>query len=279
MDPYLKTVEEVDEKSIIGDYEILDTLGHGTYGTVYQARHRPTTLLVALKTILKETVAEQNQIDNIFAEIKISKSLHHPFIAEVFDFFQSPKHYYIVMEYSPNGDLSSLIKKNNCIPEERAKQIFLQLIAALFYLYQEKHVAHRDIKAENIIFYRYDNIRLIDFGFSKVFTLNNQMFQTKCGTPFYLPPEVINGMFYDSRCDIWSAGMLLYHMVSGKYPFGENEKTLDHRILNRDVTFPQSFSSNLLNLLMKMLSKDHKNRIRLSEMKSHPCFSDFEYNL
>jgi serine/threonine protein kinase len=266
------------DPKIIGEYEILETIGEGGYGIVYKARHQPTNLIVAVKTISKETISSEKQKEIIFSEMNIQKALHHPFVTEIFDFFQSLHKYYIIMEYAPNGNLHSLIKKNEYLQERKAKQIFLQLISALEYLHHEKHISHRDLKAENIIFDKFDNLRIIDFGLSKEFTVNNQMFQTKCGTISYIPPEVIQKNFYNHTCDIWSAGILLYYMVSGQFPFVGNETTIFQKILSAEPLYPASFSPELINLLSSMLCKNPANRIPLKNIKDHTWFSDFEYN-
>lgn len=265
--------------SIIGNYEIIEILGVGAFGIVYKARHIPTNHFVAIKTIHQEELKAYHDIELFLQEIQTTISLHHPLIAEVFDFFESNSKFYVVLEYCSHENLHSLIRKQKCIHESKAKQIFLQLISALEYLHNEKHIAHRDLKADNIMFDEYDNIRLIDFGFSKKFSSRKAIFSTKCGSYFYQAPEIIQGQKYDQRCDIWSAGVLLYFMIHGNFPFTGNENLLILKILKAEPEYPESFSSDLIDLISCMLKKDPKDRISLSGIKKHPWFHDFEYKM
>jgi serine/threonine protein kinase len=120
------------------------------------------------------------------------------------------------MEYCPNGNLSDLIKKYNKLDENTAMHIILQLLSALIYLHLTKHILHRDLKTKNIMFDQHYNIRLIDFGFSKQFEPENTVLHTNCGTPTYMTPEIIQDKSYNSQCDIWSSGIILYEMLMGK---------------------------------------------------------------
>jgi serine/threonine protein kinase len=123
------------------------------------------------------------------------------------------------MEYLPNGTLHEFIKKYQKFEEDHAKRLFLQLIAVLDYLHHKKHIVHRDLKSENIMLDKNYNIRVVDFGFSRTFQSDDSLFYTKCGSLSFVAPEIIFGQPYNSKCDIWSSGIILYHMLCGKFPF------------------------------------------------------------
>jgi serine/threonine protein kinase len=164
------------------NYKLLEEIGSGSYSKVYKAIHVPTNLLVAIKVLKKDQInstKKQNEFQN---EIEILKSLNHPFISQIFDFFASPNHYYIVMEYCPNGSLRQLIKKSEKLDEKNAMYIFIQLVSVLEYLHLTKHIIHRDLKARNIMFIMGSNAGLMDFHFSKKFLPENEKFQTSWST-------------------------------------------------------------------------------------------------
>jgi serine/threonine protein kinase len=158
-----------DQQYILNDYSIQEQIGSGSYGFVYRAIHQPSQLTVAMKMVSKLFLSTETKKNSFFEEINIFQFLHHPFIAEFYDFFESDEFYIIVMEYLPNGNLHDFIRKNNKLEENYAKRLFLQLISVLDYLHNQKYIVHRDLKSENIMLDKYYNIRVIDFGFSKTF--------------------------------------------------------------------------------------------------------------
>jgi serine/threonine protein kinase len=167
-----------------------------------------------LKAISKDNLKNEQVTQLFLKEIEINRSLHHPFIAELFDFFESSSRFYMVIEYAEHGTLHSYLKNESELTEKQAKRLFIQLLSAIEYLHHDKHVAHRDLKAENILLDRHNNIKLIDFGLSNTFQPENPFLKTRCGSSLYAAPEVIHDESYTAQCDIWSAGVLLYFMIS-----------------------------------------------------------------
>jgi serine/threonine protein kinase len=266
------------DKTIIGNYEIQGKIGSGSYSSVYKAIHKPTSKPVSIKVINKEFLNTERKKKGFFNEIEILKSLHHPFIVEFFDFFESPNHYYLVMEFIPNGNLHDLIKKRKIIHENHAKRLFLQIIAVLDYLHNIKHIIHRDLNSCNILLDKFGNIRIIDFGLSKELQPNNSMLLTLCGTPEYMAPEIILGQSYDSKCDIWSSGIILYEMLSGKKPFKSQCHYNFFKQIQESEPNYEGISESLTSLLQHLLNKNSVNRFSLSDIQNHPCFLFFDYS-
>jgi serine/threonine protein kinase len=228
--------------------------------------------------IAKESLNTEAKENRFFEEIYIFRSLHHPFIPEFFDFSESDLFYMIVMEHVPNGSLSNFIRKNNKMEGKYAQRLFLQLITVRDCLHHQKHDVYRDIKTENIIRDRNGNIRVIDFGFSKIFQSDHSLFSTKCGSPLFVAPEVKLGQPYNNKCDIWSSGVILYEMICGKLPFKKNNLNfLFKQIQNSEPNYDE-IPKDISNLIQNLLKKDPNDRISLSDIKNHPYLLSFDYN-
>ena len=136
---------------------------------------------------------------------------------------------------------------------------------------------HRDLKAENILLDRYNNIRLIDFGLSNGFSKIDPELKTACGSPAYAAPEMIQGCPYTKAADVWSAGVVLYAMVAGRLPFDDsNVQTLMQKVVYTEATYPPSMSRSLVDLLKRLLSKNPEKRLTIPQIINHPWFQQCE---
>jgi serine/threonine protein kinase len=169
---------------------------------------------------------------------------------------------------------------NGRLSEDQARRYFTQLLTVLEYLHSEQKVAHRDLKCENVLLDRYNNIRLIDFGLSNQFTDLNPQLRTACGSPAYAAPEMIQGNTYTYTADIWSAGILLFALVAGYLPFDDDRASgVLQKVVHSEVGYPAFISPQLRDLLQKMICKDPEERITLDMIKAHPWFSQSQYHL
>ena len=252
----------------IGEYRCTDTLGRGAFSKVFRGVHMPTGLGVAIKVMDKEHFPA----DKMERELGLCKLLNHPFCCSFYEFIEDEKYYYLVMELVDGGSLFSLVTRRGVPPEWRIRHIFCELISALDYLHEELHIAHRDLKLENIILDRYGNIRLIDFGLGNAFR-DDECLETACGSPSYAPPEMLRGQTYTVAADVWSAGVLLYALSVGRLPFEDkNINKMVLKIIQEEPNYPETLPPLLADLIRRMLIKDPKFRIRIEKIKEHPWF-------
>jgi serine/threonine protein kinase len=183
------------------------------------------------------------------------------------------------MEYAECGSLSGFIAENGAFSEAQARFYFSQLVAVLEYLHCELCVVHRDLKAENVLLDRNNNIRVIDFGLSKQFSATHPLLNTACGSPAYASPEMIKGQPYSQACDVWSAGIFLFSILVGRLPFDDdNLQRLLQKIVYTEIDYPPCLSPAVLDLLRKLLAKNPEMRITIDKIKEHHWFSQVQYS-
>jgi serine/threonine protein kinase len=265
-------------ESRIGNYVIQNQLGSGTFATVWRATHVLTKVSVAIKVISKNSVDDDDAVTRLTRELNFMKQMRHPFIAEFYEHLEDDDAHYYCMEYAENNNILHFITTNGPLSENQGRHYFSQLISVLDYLHTDLRVCHRDLKAENLLLDRHNNIRVIDFGLSNQFNSVRPLMNTACGSPPYASPEMIKGNPYSQAADIWSSGIVLYSMLTGMLPFDDdNLQTLLRKIVTQDVTYPSFLSPALIDLLRRMLTKNPELRITLPEIKEHDWFSQTQY--
>jgi serine/threonine protein kinase len=253
-------------------------IGQGSFAQVWRGRHISSGVFVAVKIVQKQSLNTPTLRTRFQREIALMKQFDHPFIAEFFQFIETDLSYMLVMEYAENGSLLEYVTRNGPLSEDQARRYFAQLISVLEYLHCEQKVAHRDLKCENILLDRYNNIRVIDFGLSNQFSDECPELTSACGSPAYAAPEMVMGRPYTQDADIWSSGIFLFAIVTAKLPFfDDNIQRLFQKIVHQQVTYPTFLSSQLIDLLERLLCKEPENRISLAMIKSHTWFSQTEY--
>lgn len=199
-------------------YNIQGELGSGTYGTVKACTHKKSGLMRAVKSLRKSEVERPNA-DQMFSEFEVLRRLDHPNILRVNEVIEDESSYYIVTELCSGGELFERIISQHQFSENLAAKYFYQIMSALMYCH-ELNIVHRDIKPENILLVdkKVDSpVKIIDFGVSCMFKPGDT-FTKRYGTvkniqPYYIAPEVLRNQ-YTEKCDIWSAGVVLYVMLS-----------------------------------------------------------------
>ncbi|XP_052037668.1 sperm motility kinase X-like [Apodemus sylvaticus] len=222
--------------------------------------------MVAIKILKRGT-----SIDFLVkSEIDIMKRLHHSNIIQLFQVIEARYKTYLVMEYASRGSLRKHISKCGRLDEEEARSIFRELSLAVHYIHSQ-NIAHRDIKAENILLDREGHVKLIDFGLSKRLAAGEKC-KGFCGTVQYCAPEVLDKKEYNVLAtDIWSMGIVLYYLVVGHLPFTETVLSeLKYEILYRSCWIPYHLSPEIQDLLKGLMTKDPTMRPSINEILTHP---------
>jgi serine/threonine protein kinase len=263
--------------TIVGKYRIIENIGSGSFATVYRAQHVVTLTYVALKAILKQSVLDPTEFELLQREINLMKSMDHPFVNFLYEVIDDHRCFYLVVELVTRGSLLTFIRDAHSLTEAVARRLFYQMLTVLEYLHVDRRIAHRDIKPENVLLDANLNIRVADFGLARAFTASNPFLQTTCGSPAYIAPEILEQKPYTAAADVWSAGTVLYAMVTGRVPFYDrNISVMFQNILTTEPIIPPDLSPFLRDLLQRCLVKDPRLRISLLEIKNHAWISDLQ---
>jgi serine/threonine protein kinase len=177
------------------------------------------------------------------------------------------------MEYCSEGDLYGQITTEGMLSESRARLFFRQIVEAVRFIH-DKSIVHRDLKPDNILITEQFTVKLADFGFCRV-AKTGRLLTTPCGSPLYVAPELLLNHCYDGKCaDVWSLGILLFTMVTGRLPWTtENQVELFRQIREAEIGIPFHLTLELQDLLGKMLERDPAARITIPKIIESPWFS------
>ena len=260
-------------ESHINFYKYGRLLGKGAFGKVNIALHISSGKLVAIKSFNKKKLLSKHSKQKIKIEIEALSKLRSPFCTKIYDTFQTESHILIVMEYI-SADLLNFIRKRGKLSEYHSQIIFKQLIKGIKHIHGNK-IVHRDIKLDNILIDLSNTVKICDFGVSKILK-NGDLMHEHCGTPAYIAPEIFGDKGYEGfSCDIWSAGVTLYYMLSGFQPFKGNDiSEIQKAITSGDFEKIEDISDEANDLISKMLNINPKERINIEQILNHPWIKD-----
>ena len=253
-----------------GRYQIIEELGHGGMGKVYKVFDTDIREKIALKLLRPELALDRETIERFSNELKLARKISHRNVCRMFDLGKAEDTTFITMEFVPGEDLKKFIRKSGQLGAGRAVSIAKQVCEGL----AEAHhlgVIHRDLKPQNIMVDEDGNVRIMDFGIARSMTSKGRTGPgVMIGTPEYMSPEQVEGKDVDPRADIYSLGIILYEMLTGRVPFEgdtafaigvkhKSETPRDPRSLNAQIPL------DLGRLVLKCLEKDKEKRYQSAD--------------
>ena len=235
-------------------YEIIEEVGSGGMSVVYKAKCHVLNRFVAIKVLKPEFSDDKSFVGKFRAEAQSAAGLSHPNIVNVFDVGEENGFYYIVMELVEGITLKEYIQQNGRLPYQTALDFIMQ-IAAGIEVAHEHHTIHRDIKPQNIIVSKNGTLKVTDFGIAKAAT-SNTIASSAMGSVHYISPEQARGGYSDERSDIYSLGITLYEMLTGRVPFeGENNVTVALMHIQSEMIPPREYYPDIPFGLEKIVLK------------------------
>ena len=267
------------EGKITDKYDVIKEIGSGGYSRCLLVKNKLTNQSFACKELVKKNVSDY---EGLMREVNLMIKLDHPNIIKLYEYYEDEKKIYLIMELCTGGELFDKIientEKGKQFTEKQAANIFKQMMSAVNYCHKNG-IVHRDLKPENLLYFdKSENspIKVIDFGMSKRFD-HNKLLTEKVGTAYYISPEVIKGK-YDEKCDIWSAGVILYILICG-YPCfnGEDDREILIAIQKGKIRFPSpewdDVSDDVKNLILRMCCPPEK-RLNAEEVLNESWVKD-----
>ena len=217
----------------------------------------------------------------IIKEIEALKKLDHPNILKIFEVYNTEDAFYLITEYCEGGELFNIIEQKKKLTELQCAYIMYQILSAINYCHKMK-IMHRDLSPENILIHKQDpkkdfyDVKICDFGTSQIFKKGE--WQSKpCGSVYYVAPEIIHRK-YNSKCDLWSCGVIMFMLLSNKAPFGgRTDKDILKNVLCGlyNKNFLKPCSDITLDLIGKLLEKDYRLRLNAAKAMKHQFFKQF----
>jgi aurora kinase len=277
----ISAVEGLEHEPRKSDFDYIKELGEGSYGQVHLVSHKKTKAMYALKIIDKLAKENLEVKENFNREIEIMYKLDHPNIVKLYGHFEDDRYCYFLMQYIPKKSLYDIIPE--IIEKKNLKlvaSIMKDVLKAVYYLHKMRPIIiHRDIKSDNILLDGRNNAYLTDFGWSN-YIEGFRKRTTACGTPVYLPPEIVKETGHDETADIWSIGVLLFLLTTGQYPFwGNNLAELEMKIKNLNINWPKNMDPDAKDLITKILKLNPKERPTIHQILNHKFITTYYPNV
>jgi serine/threonine protein kinase len=262
------------------DFKQLKILGQGSFGKVVLVKNENNNKLYAMKILDKKYIVKKNQVSHTRTERAMLEKLKHPFIVRLNYAFQDSKRLYFLTEFLQGGELFFHLRRNSGYKEKAVRFYMCQILLALEYMHNNNYI-YRDLKPENILIDKEGNIKLTDFGLSKIMPPDETTTYTMCGTAEYLAPEILFGKGYDKTCDWFSFGVVLFEMFCGYHPFKSKGQKIDPNIYLRKTYIPDKVGKTARDLIEKLFVSNPKKRLGYKssdEVKNHPFFKGIDFD-
>jgi serine/threonine protein kinase/Tfp pilus assembly protein PilF len=248
-----------------GRFQIIEEIGKGGMGRVYKVQDTKVNEKIALKLIKPEIAKDKKTIERFSNELRLARKIRHKNVCQMFDLGEERGTQFITMEYVSGEDLRNSIRRFGQLPIGKSTSIVKQICEGLGEAHKQG-VVHRDLKSNNIMIDDEGNVRIMDFGIARSLeTKGITGAGVMIGTPEYMSPEQVEGKEIDQRSDIYSLGIILYEMVTGKLPFeGDTPFTVGVKQKSEPPQKPKDINSqipnDLNNVILKCLEKEKENR-------------------
>lgn len=259
-------------------FDIQEILGQGAFGKVFKCslKGQPETHY-AMKVLKKAYLYRNKHLKYAITECNILKQADHPFVIKMHYSFQTPDNLYMILDYCPGCDLAYHLNKKQIFEEEEAKFFIAEIILAIEYIHS-LDVIYRDLKPENILIDEKGHCRLADFGLAKENIGEKDFAKSFCGSPAYLPPEMLYSKGVSKSADIYQIGAVLYEFLVGFPPYyTENIKELYNSIRSARLQVPKYISREAKDLLNQLLNKRPDKRITIDKVKQHEFFKGLDW--
>ncbi len=258
---------------VVSHYRILEKLGEGGMGVVYKAHDSTLDRLVALKFLPSHLTSESSEKERFYHEARAASSLNHPNITTIYEICEHDKNVFLAMEYV-EGETLKVLASRSMLPLTQVLDVAMQIADGLATAH-EKGIVHRDIKSDNIMITPKGKVKIMDFGLAKLKGVTRlTRAGSTLGTAAYMSPEQARGEEVDHRTDIFSFGVVLYELITGKLPFrGEHEAALLYAVVNEQpapmARYNDKVSPEVERIVAKALAKDLDERYqRVDDMLS-----------
>ncbi|XP_010536872.1 PREDICTED: mitogen-activated protein kinase kinase 1-like [Tarenaya hassleriana] len=270
-------IKPLDDQLSLADLEVIKVIGKGISGNVQLVKHKLTCQFFALKVIRLNI--EESTCRAISQELRINLSSQCPYLVSCYQSFCHNGSVSIILEFMDGGSLFDLLKKVERIPENILGAICKQVLQGLTYLHHERRIIHRDLKPSNLLINHRGEVKITDFGVSKILTNTTSLANSVVGTYHYMSPERINGYPYGNKSDIWSLGLLLLECATGKFPYSPPEHgerwTSVYEVMNAIVENPppsapsDQFSTEFCSFVSECIKKNPEDRKSAKELLEH----------
>lgn len=259
-------------KTICG-FRLGKTLGEGSFSKVKIATDMSTGKEYAIKIVKRNCVNEPGIESQIEKEVSILHTIKHPNVVRLHHVFRSKTKFYLVLDLADGGELFNKLADGGPLEENEARKYFQQLIDALDYIHKH-HAVHRDLKPENLLLDRNGNLKVTDFGLSTTSLTSSEIFKTRCGTPNYVAPEIFSpDGYHGPPVDIWSAGLILYVMLTAMLPFdSDSVESVVEKVLEEPLQIPSYVPKGAADLIRKIVVRNPEERAKIQDIRDDPWF-------
>ena len=276
------------------NFKLIRRLGEGAFGTVVLAKGKlpgGPEQLCAIKAFKKRIIISSNMRGIMAEKEALMLTRGHPFITTLYCCLQNKDNLFFVMEFISGGDLKEQLNEVQFFGEKRATFYAAEITVAVEFLHQ-RGILHQDLTLENVLVGSDGHCKIAEFGLSKLGLFRHCKARTRCGTPFYMAPELVKNLPYGQVVDWWAVGVMIFEMITGHLPFYCDKEddtdvnyaqySLYQKIVNNEVAFPEGMSLAAVSIVTQLLMKDPEQRLgsngSVGTVRQHPFSKGIDWN-